>query len=156
MKVIKYKDQKDSVRRINAYFKHKELVKEGKMISLDGIRRDEPEYHKIFRSEFYGMDTYRSDEEEMADFLSYLIDEVEIEEGDTGFSMPLPDSTREYIIIFNDKIWLYLYFSDEYLGMGESNQFVHIESVMITEGTDIEEVREVKHWLIKGGFKLLR
>ena len=102
------------------------------------------------------MDTYRSDEEEMEDFLSYLIDEVEVEEGDTGFSMPLPDSTREYMIIFNDKIWLYLYFSDEYLGMGESNQFIHIESIMIPEGTDIEEVREVKDWLIKGGFKLLR
>jgi len=156
MKVIKYKDQKDGVRRINVYFKHKELVKEGKMISLDGVRRDEPEYHKTFRSEFYGMDTYRSDEEEMEDFLSYLIDEVEVEEGDTGFSMPLPDSTREYMIIFNDKIWLYLYFSDEYLGMGESNQFIHIESIMIPEGTDIEEVREVKDWLIKGGFKLLR
>jgi len=156
MKVIKYKDQKDGIRRINSYFKHKELVKEGKMISFDGIRRDEPEYHKVFRSAFYGMDTYRSDEEEMEDFLSYLVDEVEIQKGDTGFSMPLPDSTREYILIFNDKIWLYLYFSDEYLGMGESNQFVHIDSIMIPEDTDIEEVREVKDWLIKGGFKMLR
>jgi len=156
MKVTKYKDQKDGVRRINAYYKHKELVGECKMISLDGIRRDEPEYHKAFRSEFYGIDTYRSDEEEMEDFISYLIDEVEIEKGDNGFDMPLPDSTREYILIFNDMIWLYLYFSDEYLGMGESNQFVHIDSIMIPEGTPVEEVREVKDWLVKGGFKLLR
>jgi len=146
MKVTKYKNQIDGVKRINAYFKHKELVKEGKMISLDGVRRNEPDYHKA----------YRSDEEEMEDFLSYLIDEVKLEEGDTGFSIPLPDSTREYILIFNDNIWLYLYFSDEYLGMGESSQFVKIESILVPEGMCIEEVREVKDWLIKGGFKMLR
>jgi len=157
MKVIKYKDQKDGVRRINAYFKHKELVKEGKMIPLgNGSKKDEPEYHKIYRSEFYGMDTYRSDEEEMEDFLSYLIDEVWIEEEDRGFSMPLPDSTREYFIIFDDKIWLYIHFSDEYMGMGDSEQYVKIESILVPEGCNNEDVREIRDWLVKGGFKLLR
>jgi len=156
MKVTKYKDQVNGKLRINAYFKHKELVKEGKMISLDGARKDEPEYHKMVRSQLYGMDTYRSEEDEMEDFLSYLIDEVWLESGDTGFSMPLPDSTKEYLLIFNDKIWLYLYFSDEYLGMGESNQFVHINSILVPEGCNNEDVREVRDWLVKGGFKMLK
>jgi len=102
------------------------------------------------------MDLYRSDEEEMEYFLSYLMDEVEIEEGDRGFDMPLPDSTKEYFIIFDDKIWLYFYLSDEYMGMGDSSQFVKIESILVPEGTGMEDVREVKEWLIKGGFKLLR
>lgn len=156
MEVIKYKDQIDGVRRINAYFKHKEFVKEGKMISLDGARKDEPEYYKMVRSQFYGMDTYRSDEDQMEDFISYLTDEVWLESGDRGFDMPLPDSTKEYLLIFNDKIWVYLYFSDEYLGMGESNQFVKIESILVPEGCNNEDVREVRDWLIKGGFKMLR
>jgi len=152
MKVTKYKNTK----RQADWYTIKELVKEGKMISIDGARKDEPEYHKAFRSEFYGLDTYRSGEEEMEDFLSYLTDEVWLESGDRGFDMPLPDSTKEYILVFNDTIWLYLYFSDEYMGMGESSQFVHIESILVPEGTYIEEVRKVKEWLIKGGFKMLR
>jgi len=157
VKVTKYKNQIDGVKRINAYFIHKELVKEGKMITLgNGSKKGEPEYHKIVRSQFYNLDLYRSDEDEMEDFLSYLSDEVEIEIGDVGFNMPLPDSSTEYIIIFNDKIWLYFYFIDEYMGMGDSSQYVKIESILVPEGCNNEDVREVRDWLVKGGFRLLR
>jgi len=157
MKVTKYKNQTDGVRRINAYFKHKELIKEGKMIPLgNGSKKGEPEYHKMVRSQFYHLDLYQSEEDGMEDFLSYLSDEVEILEGDSGFDIPLPDSSKEYIIIFNNKILLYFYFSDEYMGMGDSSQFVKIESILVPEGCNNEDVREVRDWLIKGGFKMLR
>lgn len=157
MKITKYKDQIDGVRRITAYFKRKEFDKEGNLIHLgNGSKKGEPEYHKTIRSLFNDMDLYRSDEEEMEDFLSYLMDEVEIGEGDRGFNMPLPDSTTEYFVIFNDKIWLYLYFADEYMGMGDSSQYVRLQNIVVSEGADIEEIMEVKNWLVKGGFKMLR
>lgn len=153
MKVIKYKNNTKTA----IWYVHKQLDKEGKIIHLgNGSKKGEPEYHKMVRSQFYDMDLYRSDEEEMEDFLSYLMDEVEIENGDRGFDMPLPDSTIEYFIIFDDKIWIYFYFADEYMGMGDSNQFVKIESIMVPEGCNNEEVKEVRDWLVKGGFKLLR
>ena len=153
MKVTKYNNKTKTA----IWYVHKQLVNEGKIIYLgNGSKKGEPDWNKTIRSEFYNMDLYRSDEEEMEDFLSYLSDEVEIEEGDRGFDMPLPDSTREYFVIFDDKIRVYFYFADEYMGMGDSSQFVKIESILVPEGTDIEEVREVKDWLIKGGFKLLR
>ena len=153
MKVTKYNNKTKTA----IWYVHKQLVNEGKIIYLgNGSKKGEPDWNKTIRSEFYNMDLYRSDEEEMEDFLSYLSDEVEIEEGDRGFDMPLPDSTREYFVIFDDKIRVYFYFADEYMGMGDSSQFVKIESILVPEGTDIEEVREVKDWLVKGGFKLLR
>jgi len=153
MKVIKYNNKTKTA----IWYVHKQLVNEGKIIYLgNGSKKGEPDWHKTIRNEFYNMDLYRSDEEEMEDFLSYLSDEVEIEEEDRGFDMPLPDSTREYFIIFDDKIWVYFYFADEYMGMGDFSQFVKIESILVPEGTDIEDVREVRNWLVKGGFKLLR
>jgi len=153
MKVTKYNNKTKTA----IWYVHKQLVNEGKIIYLgNGSKKGEPEYHKMVRSQFNDMDLYRSDEEEMEDFLSYLSDEVEVEEGDRGFDMPLPDSSKEYIIIFNDKIWLYFYLSDEYMGMGDSSQFVKIESILVPEGCNNEDVREVRDWLIKGGFKMLR
>ena len=70
--------------------------------------------------------------------------------------MPLPDSTKEYFIIFNDKIWLYIIISDEYMGGGDSSTYAHINSILVPENTPIEEVKEVRDWLVKGGFKMLR
>ena len=153
MKITKYKNNTKTA----IWYVHKQLDKEGKIIHLGhGSKKGEPKFHKVIRNEFYDLDLYRSDEDEMEDFLCYLMDEVELGEGDYGFDMPLPDSTREDFIIFNDKIWLYIYWADEYIGMGESSQYVKVESILVPEGILMEEIREVKDWLIKGGFKLLR
>ena len=152
MKVIKYQSNKTKA----TWYVREELIKEGKMILLDSSMSNEPEYHKTYRREFKDLNLYQSGYNEMENFLCYLKNEVKLEEGDNGFSMPLPDSTTEYFILFDDKIWLYFYFTDEYIGMGDSEQYVKIDSILVPEGTPIEEVKEVKEWLIKGGFKLLR
>lgn len=152
MKAVKYKNKGRA-----AWYVLKEFVKEGKGIYLgNGSKKGEPEWHKAIRNVFSDLDLYRNGEEEMEDFLSYLMDEVEIEEGDRDFIMPLPGSTVEYFVVFNDKIWLYVYFSDEYQGMGDSEQYVKCECIVASEGADIEEIKEVKEWLIKGGFKLCK
>jgi len=150
MKITKY-NGKGAV-----WYKHKELDKEGKMISVSNSGRKEPDYFKVIRREFSDLDPYRSEPEEVEDFIYYLNNEVDLEEDAYDFDMPLPDSTKEYFIIFNDKIWLYIIISDEYMGSGDSSTYAHINSILVPEDTDIEEVREIKEWLIKGGFKLLR
>ena len=157
MKVIKYKDQKDGVIRITAYFKHKEFDKENKMISIpfgDGKSKIQPEYYWIVRKEFYNLDTYLRELSEIEDFFSYMEDEVEMDENDTGFDLPLPNDSREYFLIFNDKIWVYIIVYDEYGGFGSSDSALYIPSLFVPEGTSIEEVREVRDWFVKGGFKL--
>ena len=150
MKITKY-NGKGAV-----WYKHKELDKEGKMISLSNTGRIEPDYFKVIRREFSDLDPYRSEPEEVEDFIYYLNKEVDLEETSYDFDMPLPDSTKEYFIIFNDKIWLYIIISDEYMGGGDSSTYAHINSILVPEDTPIEEVKEVRGWLIKGGFKMLR
>jgi len=138
------------IREANWYV-HKKLIEEGKMISLNGKRKDEPEYHKKFRQEFKNLDLYL-DMDEMEDLVYYLNKEVKLDDNDRDFEVPC-DSTKEYLIVFNDKIIIYLCMIDEYMGMGDSTTYGHLESILVPEDTSIEEVKKVKEWLVKGGFK---
>lgn len=159
MKVTKYKSVKDGIKRITPYFKHKELDKENKMISLpyaDRRYKTEPDYYKDIRAIFCNLDTYLSDYIELEDFIYYLSKNVEIDDQDRGFEVPLPGSDIEYFLIFNDKIWVYFRIYDEYGGFGECDFGVCLDSILVPEGTPMEEVREVKEWLIEAGFKLMK